>query len=58
VLTRRDAIPVGSEWEPVWAVMKALAGLHGCGNVRLVVWFDRWLLHRPNGEEWSTGRSI
>jgi hypothetical protein len=41
VLTRRDAIPVGSEWEPVWAVMKALAGLHGWGNVRLVVWFDR-----------------
>jgi len=41
VLARRDAIPAGSSWEPVWTVMKTLASLHGNGNVRLVVWFDR-----------------
>jgi hypothetical protein len=41
VLARRGAIPAGSDWEPVWAVMKTMAGLHGNDNVRLVVWFDR-----------------
>lgn len=41
VLTRREAIRAGGEWEPVWAVMATLAGLHGGANVRLVVWFDR-----------------
>jgi hypothetical protein len=41
VLSRRDALPAGSDWEPVWAVMNTLAGLHGSSNVRLVVWFDR-----------------
>jgi hypothetical protein len=41
VLTRRDAIPMRSDWDPVWTVMKTLASLHGGSNVRLVVWFDR-----------------
>ncbi|MFF2196983.1 hypothetical protein [Streptomyces sp. NPDC058157] len=39
-LTRREAVPEGGEWAPVWAVMEALASVHGEGNVRLVVWFD------------------
>lgn len=39
-LSRRDAIPTGGEWGPVWTVMAALAELHGDDNVRLVVWFE------------------
>ncbi|WP_406865046.1 hypothetical protein ABZO31_33245 [Streptomyces sp. HUAS MG47] len=37
---RRDAVPADGPWEPVWTVMRALAGVHGEGNVRLVVWFE------------------
>jgi hypothetical protein len=37
-MTRREAVP--DDWEPVWTVMRTLAGLHGGENVRLVVWFD------------------
>lgn len=39
-LTRRDAVPEGGEWAPVWVAMRALADVHGAENVRLVVWFD------------------
>ena len=39
-LRRRDAVPADGAWKPVWAVMEALASLHGDENVRLVVWFD------------------
>jgi hypothetical protein len=39
-MTRRDAVPQDGEWAPVWAVMRALADVHGGENVRLVVWFD------------------
>lgn len=39
-IRRRDAVPEGGEWEPVWTVMEALASQHGADNVRLVVWFD------------------
>jgi hypothetical protein len=41
VLTRRDAIRPGDDWDPLWAVMSALAAVHNASNVRLVVWFDR-----------------
>ena len=41
VLTRKDAITPGGDWDRVWAVMSALASAHGAGNVRLVVWFGR-----------------
>ncbi|WP_418961121.1 hypothetical protein [Streptomyces tritici] len=37
---RRDAVPADGPWEPVWTVMRALAGVHGGGGVRLVVWFE------------------
>ncbi|MEU9080382.1 hypothetical protein ACFYUY_26460 [Kitasatospora sp. NPDC004745] len=37
---RRDAVPADGPWQPVWTVMRALAGVHGDGNVRLVVWFE------------------
>ncbi|TLS40507.1 hypothetical protein FE633_41190 [Streptomyces montanus] len=48
---RRDAVPPpaggdgnhkdgDSSWEPVWSVMRTLAGVHGEQHVRLVVWFD------------------
>ncbi|MFC4906343.1 hypothetical protein [Actinomadura gamaensis] len=36
---RRDAVDT-AEWAPVWKIMEVLAGVHGPGNVRLVVWFD------------------
>jgi len=39
-LTRRDAVPENSAWQPVWEVMTVLARLHGPANCRLVVWFD------------------
>ncbi|WP_143065890.1 hypothetical protein [Streptomyces sp. CC53] len=38
--TRRDAVGPGTEWEHVWAVMRALAGRFGGDGVRLVVFFD------------------
>ncbi|WP_418960494.1 hypothetical protein [Streptomyces tritici] len=38
--SRRDAVPEGGEWAPVWATMRALADVHGDEHVRLVVWFD------------------
>ncbi|MCF2526796.1 hypothetical protein [Yinghuangia soli] len=41
LMRRRDAIPAGSEWQPVWDVMRALAQVHGDDGVRLVVWFHR-----------------
>ncbi|MGA5816717.1 hypothetical protein ACPC54_02465 [Kitasatospora sp. NPDC094028] len=37
---RRDAVPADGPWEPVWTVMRTLAGVHGERNVRLVVWFE------------------
>ncbi|WP_432036343.1 hypothetical protein [Streptomyces cucumeris] len=37
---RRDAVPADGPWQPVWTVMRALAGVHGHAQVRLVVWFD------------------
>ena len=37
---RRDAVPEDGPWHPVWTVMRALAGVHGDRNVRLVVWFE------------------
>ncbi|OXM45360.1 hypothetical protein [Amycolatopsis alba] len=37
-LSRSQAVTL--EWAPVWAVMRALAGVHGDDNVRLIVWFD------------------
>ncbi|WP_432011354.1 hypothetical protein [Streptomyces cucumeris] len=37
---RRDAVPADGPWQPVWTVMRALAGVHGDAQVRLVVWFD------------------
>jgi hypothetical protein len=37
----RVATALRGDWEPVWAVMKTLASLHGGDNVRLVVWLDR-----------------
>lgn len=40
-LTRRDAIPLESDWDPVWQTMALLGRLHGDDNCRLVVWFDR-----------------
>ncbi len=40
VLTRRDAVPAGGAWQPVWDVMTVLGRLHGDDNCRLVVWFD------------------
>lgn len=39
-MTRREAVPPDGTWAPVWTVMRALAGVHGAANVRLVVWFD------------------
>lgn len=39
-MTRREAVPPGGEWAPVWATMRALAEVHGSEQVRLVVWFD------------------
>ncbi|MFJ8039541.1 hypothetical protein ACIRBX_03375 [Kitasatospora sp. NPDC096147] len=39
-LRRREAAGPDGEWGPVWAVMRALAEVHGKENVRLVVWFD------------------
>jgi hypothetical protein len=39
-LTRRDAIPAGSAWQPVWEAMELLARLHH-KQCRLIVWFDR-----------------
>jgi hypothetical protein len=36
----RRSQAVTQEWEPVWAVMRALASVHGDDNVRLIVWFD------------------
>ncbi|AJF65249.1 hypothetical protein [Streptomyces vietnamensis] len=39
-MSRRDAVPEGGEWAPVWATMRALADVHGDEHVRLVVWFD------------------
>ncbi|MFD7256355.1 hypothetical protein [Streptomyces sp. NPDC059874] len=39
-MTRREAVREDGEWDPVWAVMKALADVHGPECVRLVVWFD------------------
>jgi hypothetical protein len=39
-LRRSDAVAPDGAWQPVWAVMRVLAGLHGGENVRLVVWFD------------------
>ncbi|MFB6631968.1 hypothetical protein ACFCWY_18890 [Streptomyces sp. NPDC056362] len=39
-MSRRDAVPEGGDWAPVWAVMRALADVHGDEHVRLVVWFD------------------
>ena len=39
-LTRRQAIPPGGAWQPVWDVMAVLARLHGESNCRLVVWFE------------------
>jgi hypothetical protein len=41
VMLRRDAIPAGGEWEPVWQTMSTLAQIHGADNVRLIVWFDQ-----------------
>jgi hypothetical protein len=41
VLIRKDAISPDSDWDRVWAVMSALASVHGADNVRLVVWFDK-----------------
>jgi len=40
VLTRRDAVPPGGAWQPVWDTMELLANLHD-GHCRLVIWFDR-----------------
>lgn len=37
---RRDAVPADGPWQPVWTVMRALAGVHGDQNVRLAVWFE------------------
>ncbi|ANP55396.1 hypothetical protein J2Z21_007374 [Streptomyces griseochromogenes] len=37
---RRDAVPPDGTWGPVWAIMGALACVHGDDGVRLVVWFD------------------
>lgn len=37
---RRDAVPADGVWCPVWTVMRALAGVHGDRNVRLVAWFE------------------
>ncbi|MCF2531795.1 hypothetical protein [Yinghuangia soli] len=37
---RRDLVPADGPWEPIWSVMRTLAGVHGGQNVRLVVWFD------------------
>ncbi|MFI6154380.1 hypothetical protein ACIBCA_17045 [Kitasatospora sp. NPDC051170] len=37
---RREAVPADGPWQPVWEVMRTLAGVHGERNVRLVVWFD------------------
>ncbi|KJS55791.1 hypothetical protein VM98_11020 [Streptomyces rubellomurinus subsp. indigoferus] len=37
---RRDAVPADGSWQPVWTVMRALAGVHGDQNVRLVAWFE------------------
>lgn len=39
-MTRREAVPIDGEWQPLWTVMEALAALHGDENVRLTVWFD------------------
>jgi hypothetical protein len=39
-LTRRDAIPSCSSWQPVWQAMDLLARLHA-NQCRLIVWFDR-----------------
>ncbi|MEV4258201.1 hypothetical protein AB0J52_34005 [Spirillospora sp. NPDC049652] len=35
---RRDAVEA-AVWDPVWKIMEVLSGVHGPGNVRLVVWF-------------------
>lgn len=40
-LTRREAIPIGSQWDPLWEAMALYAKLHGDEQCRLVVWFDR-----------------
>ncbi|MDX3227652.1 hypothetical protein [Streptomyces sp. ME19-01-6] len=37
---RRDAVPADGTWQPVWAVMRAPAGVHGEANVRLAVWLE------------------
>ncbi|MGP3989862.1 hypothetical protein [Streptomyces sp. 3N207] len=37
---RRDAVPADGPWQPVWVVMRSLAGIHGDNNVRLTVWFE------------------
>lgn len=37
---RREAVPADGPWEPVWTVVRTLAGVHGEQNVRLVVWFE------------------
>lgn len=39
-LTGIDALGPGSEWEHVFAVLRALAGRFGGDGVRLVVYFD------------------
>ncbi|MFK0258986.1 hypothetical protein [Streptomyces sp. NPDC090445] len=36
---RRKHVVDDSDWGPVWAVMRTLAGVHGEAGVRLVVWF-------------------
>jgi hypothetical protein len=38
--SRRAVAGDTTHWGPVWEVMRTLGGLHGGGNVRLVVWFD------------------
>ncbi|MFD8150592.1 hypothetical protein ACFV28_07545 [Streptomyces sp. NPDC059720] len=38
--SRSTEAGAGTPWAPVWDVMRALAGVHGAGHVRLVVWFE------------------
>lgn len=39
-ITRLDVLGLGTGWEHVFAVMRALAGRFGDDGVRLVAWFD------------------
>ncbi|MGW0117911.1 hypothetical protein [Streptomyces sp. NPDC003327] len=37
--SRESVAGDGSDWGPVWSVMRTLSDLHGADHVRLVAWF-------------------